>query len=192
MSQLPPCSRGGTVRAASLATRSNAAPLRVPRTAFLAFGQVGQGRHALGIRGDQLGLALVPLGQEFVRRSAADQARMGQAGKPHARDVPRRGVDAVQVPDGLGRVGIMVGEETAAVVAGEDAGEAPLVAPQAADIEDVDDENVAGLGPFDLDRAAQDVDDRQVDVADVVRAVVVLDLAVGPVLAFDPERRRPD
>ena len=155
-------------------------------------GEVGQRRHALGIGGDQLGFALVPLGQQFVRRGTADQSGMGQAGKPHARDVPRRGVDAVEVPDGLGRVGIMVGEEATAVIAGEDAGESPLVAPQAADVEDVDDQDVARLGPLDFDRSAQHVHDGQVDVADVVRAVVVLDLAVGPVLAFDPERRRPD
>ena len=82
----------------------------------------------------------------------------------------------------------MVGEETAAVAAGKDAGEAPLVAAQGADIEDVDDENVARLGAAHLDRAAEDVDDRQVDVADVVGTVVVLDLAVGPVLAFHPKR----
>ena len=63
----------------------------------------------------------------------------------------------------------MVGEEAAAVVLVEDAGEAPLVAGQAADIENVHDQDVARLGPRDLDGPAQHVDDRQIDIADVSR-----------------------
>ena len=44
-------------------------------------------------------------------------------------------------------------------------GEAPLVAGQAADVQDVHHQDVARLDPLDLDGAAQHVDDRQLDVA---------------------------
>src|ERR1700681_670712 len=49
MSQLPPCSRGGTVRAASLDTLSNMAPFSDPRTAFLGLGKLARDGTRLGL-----------------------------------------------------------------------------------------------------------------------------------------------
>src|SRR5690242_12911132 len=48
ISQFPPCSRGGTVRAASLATRSYRAPFKEPRTAFFGLGKLASGGTRLG------------------------------------------------------------------------------------------------------------------------------------------------
>ena len=61
MSQLPPCSRGGTVRAASLATRSKSAPRSVPSIAFSGLGSAASG----GIAGFQGG---PPLSTSAVSR----------------------------------------------------------------------------------------------------------------------------
>lgn len=90
----------------------------------------------------------------------------------------------------------MVGEESAAVVAGEDAGVAPALARalavrlrHGAQVEDVHDEQVAGFGAFHGDGAAEHVRVGEVDVADVVGGVVVPDLVVGPVPALDTELR---
>ena len=68
MSQLPPCSPRRHRAHRSLATRSKVAPFSEPRMAFLGWAgwpaadTAGIGRH-------QFGLALVPLGQQFVRRA---------------------------------------------------------------------------------------------------------------------------
>lgn len=51
----------------------------------------------------QLALTLVPRGQHLGRGSATDDARVDQAGELDAGDVARGGVDALKVPDGLGR-----------------------------------------------------------------------------------------
>ena len=101
---------------------------------------------------------------------------------------------AVEVPDRLVGVGVVVGEEPAGVGLGEDAGVAPALAGggagllgDRAEVEDVDHQQVAGLGALDLDGAAEHVGVGQVDVADVVGRVVVAELGVGPLAALDPE-----
>ena len=63
----------------------------------------------------------------------------------------------------------------------EEAVEAPQAVRLGADVEQVDHQQVAGLGALHADRAGQEVHGRQVDVAHVVGAVVVLDEAAGPV-----------
>jgi hypothetical protein len=56
---------------------------------------------------------------------------------------------------------------------------------QHADVEDVDDHQVAGLRAFDPNRATQVVHLREVHDLDVPRIVVVPDLPAGPVDALD-------
>jgi hypothetical protein len=56
-----------------------------------------------------------------------------------------------------------------------------------AEVEDVDDQQVAGLGALDAIGPLSMCATGQVDVADVVGGVVVADLAVGPLPALDPE-----
>ena len=70
----------------------------------------------------------------------------------------------MEVPDRLVRVREVVGQEAAAVGLGEDAGVAPALAGRFADllrdraeVEDVHDEQVAGLGALDTDRATEHV-----------------------------------
>ena len=100
----------------------------------------------------------------------------------------------MEVPDRLVRVGEPVGEEAAAVLRGEDAGVPPALAGRGTDllrdrteVEDVDDQQVPGLGPLDRDRPAQHVRHVEVHVAHVVGRVVVDDLVVGPLPAFHPD-----
>ena len=102
---------------------------------------------------------------------------------------------AGEVPDRLVGVRELVGEEPAAVGLGEDAGVAPALAGRVADllrqhgpeVEDVDDEQVTRLGALDAIGPREHVRAGEVHVADVVRGVVVADLAVGPLAALDPD-----
>src|SRR4051794_15377238 len=145
MSTLPPCSRGGTVRAPSLATRSKSEPLKVPRIALLASGgrasggtrsgfvsmracsrrfpsgrRQGEGGHPVGVRVYESLLSAVPLGQQLGRGSAADEARVLYPYEPDVRYVTRGCMNSSQVPDRLVRVRVVVREETTAVLPGED------------------------------------------------------------------------
>ena len=149
--------------------------------------RIGEARHAGRIGRDQRGLALVPVRQHFRIGQAADQAGMDQAGKVHAGNVARRGVEALDVPDRLLRQREMIGQEAAAVLLGEEAVKTPEAFLQRADVEQVDHQEIAGLGALDADRAGQEVHDRQIDVAHVVGGIVVLDEAAGPVDGLDDE-----
>ena len=112
---------------------------------------------------------------------------MDDAGEVHARDVAGIGVDALKCPSTPSAPREMIGQEAAAVLLGEDAGEAPVALRQRADVEDVDHQQVAGLRALDPDRAGQVVHLGEIDIAHVVGVVVVLDLAAGPVEALDAE-----
>ena len=81
----------------------------------------------------------------------------------------------------------MIGEETAAIFFGKNPGETPFITLEGTHFEDVHNEDVARLGTVHPDRAAQDVNNFQVDVSNILRVVVVLDLSIGPVFAFDAE-----
>src|SRR5258705_3508807 len=110
-------------------------------------------------------------------------------------NVARGAFLAGEIPNRLVRIGKAVGQEPATVGLREDPGVPPALTGDVADllwhrteIEDVDDEQVAGLGALDVDRPGQHVRVGQVDVAHVVGGVVVTDLAVGPLAALDPDR----
>ncbi len=55
------------------------------------------------------------------------------------------------------------------------------------EIQDVDHEKAAGLGAVDRDRTTQGVDDREVEVADVVGRVTVVDCSVESFAALEAE-----
>src|SRR5215469_18659312 len=97
----------------------------------------------------------------------------------------RTRIDTVVVPAGLVRLRIVVDEETAAVFLGEDAGESPWGIGQISDVEQVNDQEVAGLSTFDAERTAQIVHLGQVDITNIVCAIVVSDLPAGPVETLD-------
>ena len=149
--------------------------------------RIGEAGHAGRIGRDQRGLALVPGRQHLRIGQTADQAGMDQAGEVHAGNVTRRGVEALDVPDRLLRQREMVGQEAAAVLLGEEAVKAPQALLQRTDVEQIDHQEIAGLGALDADRAGQEVHDRQIDVAHVVGGIVVLDEAAGPVIGLDDE-----
>ena len=78
-------------------------------------------------------------------------------------------------------------EKPSAILVREDAGEAPLRVFEPPDIVDIDHEQVARLRPFDSEGTAQVVHLGKVDIANVVRGIVVLDLSTRPVVALYPE-----
>ncbi|EAY64674.1 conserved hypothetical protein [Burkholderia cenocepacia PC184] len=149
--------------------------------------RIRERRHALGRGGDQAGFARVPGFQQSRIGQAADQAGVNQAREIHARNMARARVDTMKIPDRFLRAGEMIGEKAAAVRLRKEAVEAPLAVGLRADVEQVDHQQVAGLRAVHAHRAGQEVHDRQVDVAHVVGAVVVLDEAAGPVVGFEDE-----
>ena len=112
---------------------------------------------------------------------------MDQARELDAGDVSGTRKHAVEVPDRLLCLWEMIGEKPAAVVAREEAVEAPLAFAEGADVEDVDHQQIAGLRPFDADRTAEKMHLGQIDVTHVLGVVVILDLSAGPVIALDDE-----
>lgn len=58
------------------------------------------------VGGDEIPLALVPLGQDLGGRGTAEDARVDQAGKLDVRNMPGCAVDALKVPDRLGAGGV--------------------------------------------------------------------------------------
>ncbi|MNI11206.1 hypothetical protein D3C73_643430 [compost metagenome] len=112
---------------------------------------------------------------------------MYQAGELDTGNVPGTGHHALEVPDGfLGRWEV-IGEETATVLPGKEAVEAPLRIGPGADVEQVDHQQVARLRAVDTHRARQVMHGGQVDIAHVAGVVVVLDRARRPVVGFQDE-----
>lgn len=134
---------------------------------------------------DQLPLPPVPLRQDLRRRGTPQDPGMDQTREAHPGQMAGAAEDALEVPDRLGGLWVDVVEKPATVFFGEDAGEAPGLVLKGLDVLDLDEQDVAWFGVFDLKGSAEVVDFSQVDVADVVGAVVVADLAAGPVDAFD-------
>src|ERR1700691_5405126 len=110
---------------------------------------------------------------------------MNEPGKLDAGDVTRMGVEAGNIPDRFLRQRKMIGQEAATILLREETVEAPKTLRHRADIEQVDDQKIAVLGAFDADRPRQKMYDRQIDVAHIVRGIVVLDEASGPVVSLD-------
>jgi hypothetical protein len=154
-----------------------------------------QRRHAVRVGGDQIGLALRPLREQFRRRRGTHQTGVVDAHVRAPRDVPRGGHVAHEVPDHLVGIREPVGEEAAAVRLGEHAGVSPTHAGERSlvlliacvDLEDVDDQQIARLGALDAEGAAQDVHAGKGGVANIVRGVVVVDRAVEPLTAIRSE-----
>ncbi|KAG0924401.1 hypothetical protein G6F31_019127 [Rhizopus arrhizus] len=106
--------------------------------------RIRQRRHTVGIGIDQRLLAPVPGVQQLLVGQAADQSRMDQAGEIHARNMARRCEHAVEIPDGFLRMRKMFGQETAAIVAAEEPVEPPEAVGLGADVQQIDNQQVAG------------------------------------------------
>ncbi len=109
---------------------------------------------------------------------------MDQAGIAHAGNVARTGIDAFEVPAGLDRLGIMLGQETAAVLLGEQRVETPARIILCADVKNVHDQQIARFGALERERTGKVMDARQIDIADIVGAFIVSDLSASPVKTF--------
>ncbi len=149
--------------------------------------RIGKAGHPGRIGRDQLGLARIPFLEQLVIGQTADQAGMNQAREIHAGNVARGRIEALDIPDRFLRQREVIGKEATAVLLREEAVETPHALLQGTDIEQVDDQKIAGLGPLHTDRAGEEVHDRQIDVAHIVRGIVVLDEAAGPVIGLDDE-----
>ena len=119
---------------------------------------------------------------------------MDEPGELHPRHMPTGGLLAGEIPDRLVGGGEPIGEETTAVVLGEDPGVTPPLPGHGTallwhrpDVEDVDDQQVTGLGALDRERPRKLVHHGQVAVADIVGIVGVDDGAVEPFLGLHTE-----
>ena len=73
-------------------------------------------------------------------------------------------------------------EEAATVGAVKDASESPRLVLERLHVHDLDEEQIAGLGAFDLKRTGEIVDPGQVNVSHVVGRVIISNLAASPTL----------
>src|SRR5690348_666938 len=146
-----------------------------------------EGRYAVGVGSQKFGLTPVCSLEQSAIGETPDQAGVNNAGPTHPWDVTRARINSVVIPDRLARLLVMVDEKTAAVFLGEDAGKTPGRVGQIADVEEIDDHQIARFGSLDAKWSAQIMHFRQIDVANIVGAVVGCDLAARPVEAFNPK-----
>ncbi len=83
------------------------------------------------------------------------------------------------------RLRIELVKEATPVVPVEDTSEAPRVVLERLDVLNLNEEDITGLRRFNLEGPRQVVDLSQIDVLDIVGAVVVADLSTCPVETFD-------
>ena len=195
MSWLPPFSRGGCGAGGLGGDPVNSAPERLPRMAESGSGGSASG----GTRSGSVSISACSrafhLAEQRRRWCGPHQPRVHDAGVGDRRHVPRRRDPAAEVPDHLVGVGELLGEEPAAVLGCEHAGVAPALAGQRprvllrdrADIEDVDDEQVARFRARDGDRPAEHVHARKRRVENILGGVVVVDGTVEPLATVHAE-----
>ena len=112
---------------------------------------------------------------------------MDQSGKAHAGDVAGVRIKSGNIPDRFLRQREVVGEKAAAILFGKESVEAPRALRENADVENIDDQKVARLGAMHTDRSGEKVNDAEIDIADIVGGIVVLDEAAGPVIGLHHE-----
>ena len=84
---------------------------------------------------------------------------MDETGEADAGDVTGMGIDARNVPDRFLRQREVVGEKAAAVLLGKEAVEAPGALRKDADVENIDDQQIARLGAVYPDRTGEEMHD---------------------------------
>ena len=149
--------------------------------------RIGQRRHAGRIGVYERLFAGVPRFEQFLVGQTADQTGMDEAGEPDPGDVPGMRVEARNIPDRLLRQREVVGEKAAAVLLGEEAVEAPRALGKDADVENIDNEEIARLGAVHADRPGQKVHNAQINVAHIVGQLIVLDETSGPIVGLHHE-----
>ena len=81
----------------------------------------------------------------------------------------------------------MLDQKPPSVLFGKDTGKAPRRILQVADVEEIDDQQISGFGPFNRKGSAQIMYLSQVNIANVVGAVIGSNLPSRPIEAFNPE-----
>ena len=76
---------------------------------------------------------------------------MNETGKFDAGNVPTGTIDAFNVPNGLGGFGVVVRQEPASIFLGKGTRKAPFVAVESAQSEELNLQQIAGLGRRDFD-----------------------------------------
>lgn len=153
---------------------------------------------------NKLGFAVVPFFQHLMRWGTSQDARMDQAGELDARDVTRAAVYAFKVPDCLGsaahssasvppgvvsgdriRLGVDLIQKSTTILFCKYTSETPRLVWQGLNVLDLNEKNITGLSRLDLEGSAQIMDSGEVNVSDIVGAVIVADLAARPVNTLD-------
>jgi hypothetical protein len=148
--------------------------------------RVGERRHPGRIGVDECLLAGVPGFEHLLVGQAADQTRMNESGEADTRDVAGVRIESGNIPDRFLRQREVIGQ-AAAILFGKETVEAPRALREDADVENVDDQEIAGLGAMDADRPGQKVHDGKIDVADIVGGFIVLDESAGPIVGLHDE-----
>lgn len=87
----------------------------------------------------------------------------------------------VKIPNRLGGMGVVLFKETATILAGEDASKAPWGVIERLDIGDVDNKKISRLCALNVKWARQVVDFGEIDVSNIIGAVIVADLTTSPI-----------
>ena len=160
--------------------------------AVSAYGSAASGGTRSGSVANSSFSRLFQVSSSSFEGRAADQTGMHDAGKLHARNVARVGVDAAEVPDRLARLRIVIGEKTAAVLPGENSGEAPRRLPATTPTSRMSTTSRSpGSAPSTPIGPLRIVHLGQVDIAHVVGGLVVLDLAARPVVRISTRNSSP-
>ena len=153
MSQLPPCSRGGTVRAPSACDLVlAAAPFSLPHVRGRRERRLGERRHAFG-SWRAAPLALVPLVEQLGDGRQPIRPGWVSPAKFDARHVARIRVEAVEIPDRLVRASGKWSARKPPPLFLAKMPVKPTRLPAGADVEQIDHQQIARLGAFDPDRA---------------------------------------
>ena len=110
---------------------------------------------------------------------------MNQAGEAHAWNVAAGIIDTVKVPNSLGCLGVVVFEETTAILAVKDTGESPRRVVEWLHVSNIYNKKVAWLGTLDVEGTGEIMHLCEVDLSNIVGAVIVPNLATGPVDALN-------
>lgn len=123
-------------------------------------------------------VSLVPLGKQFMRGSAADESWMRNPSKSYIWNVPRHCIDALKVPNCLLSGREVVCKEATSILLSKSTSKALFVVGKSSHVQDVNHKNVARLRAINMNWSTKYVGYCQVDIANIVGAIVILNLPI--------------
>ena len=81
----------------------------------------------------------------------------------------------------------MIREKSTTILLGKNASKSPFISLQSSNLEDIDDQDVSRLCTVDPDWATEHVNHFKVDIRNILRIIIVFNLTIRPVFAFDSE-----